>query len=190
MQSSAFHLAFRPNGALIASMEHTPIDASETPMRRWPVESRLAATLALLLLGFGYLAGLANLALSVGPDPASVKARYTARPAGEGADLDQAPPVSAEKLAHVAHAHIIPYTLVFAFLAFFIVRFRWRRNVRMGFLILFAASIPMDFLGMAGARFLHPSLYLVIMASGFVFGVSIAIATVWSLYELWLAKVD
>jgi hypothetical protein len=159
-------------------------------MGNWLIEKKVAATLALLLLGLGYLAGLASLTLSVGATPEAVRTRYSAKPSGMEMALDEAPPISAQKLVHVAHAHMIPYTLVFALLAFFVVQFRWSSRAKIAFLVFFALSIPLDFLGMAGTRFLHPSLYIVIMASGLLFGASIAITIIWAMYELWLAKQD
>ncbi|MDH5638890.1 MAG: hypothetical protein OEZ04_10385, partial [Nitrospinota bacterium] len=86
-------------------------------MREWNSSQKVAATLILTLLGLGYLAGVAKLSSSVGLAPEQVKARYSPKPEPVGltenlaALMDAEPEISKEKLTHVAHAHMIPYTL-------------------------------------------------------------------------------
>ncbi|MDH4184100.1 MAG: hypothetical protein OEV92_07760 [Nitrospinota bacterium] len=157
-------------------------------MGNWAIEKKAAATLILLLLGAGYLAGLANLALTVGLKPEDVKSRYMAKPPAQGLEflLDQTEQVSREKLAHIAHAHMIPYTLVFALCSFFVVHFRWPPWAKIIFLTVFALSIPMDFVAMALTRYVYSFFYILILASGAVFGSCLASTILWSMGELWL----
>ncbi len=48
----------------------------ENGMRAWAVERKIAATLFLLLLGLGVVAGAANVALVVGTAPNAIEKRY------------------------------------------------------------------------------------------------------------------
>ena len=163
-------------------------------MRDWESSRKVASTLVLALLGLGYLVGVAKLATSVGVAPEQVRARYAAKPEPTGfaesltALLDDTPEISREKLIHVAHTHMIPYTLLFGLCALFIVHFRWRPGARIGFMAVFALSIPLDFVSMAATRFVHPWFYMAILASGLAFGACLAITIFWSFFELWLAR--
>ena len=159
-------------------------------MALWPLEAKAAASLVLMLLGLGYLTGVANIAFSVGLSPKEIKARYSPaeKPKSVEELLSQAPAVDRKKLVHVIHAHFIPYTLIFAILCFFVIHFSWRVELKIFFLGAAAISIPLDFLGMIGARFLDPGFYILIMASGFVFGTSVGLTIIFSFYELWFTN--
>lgn len=165
-------------------------------MREWNTSQKVAATLILVLLGIGYLVGVSKLSSSVGLAPEQVKARYSAKPEPVGlteslaALMDAEPEISGEKLTHVAHAHMIPYTLVFALCAFFIVHFGWSPRAQVLFMVAFALSIPFDFLSMAATRFIHPSFYVGILLSGLAFGACLGVTIFWSFYELWISKPD
>ena len=163
-------------------------------MNKWDTSRKIAATLTLILLGIGYLAGMAKLFSSVGLEPENVKAHYSPRTEPEDPEermamlLETAPEMSGEKLAHVAHVHMIPYTIVFALCAFFVIHFEWPPRAQIVFMALFALSIPMDFLSMAATRFIHPAFYAGIIFSGAVYGVCVGVTILWSLYELWISE--
>ncbi|VAX24146.1 hypothetical protein MNBD_NITROSPINAE01-1215 [hydrothermal vent metagenome] len=160
-------------------------------MNGWVLERKVAATIFLCLLGLGALAGAANVMLTVGASPADIEKRYSAPTAEAQADplalLDD-PPVTLEKLAHVIHAHLIPYALIFGVLSFFLLQLPYNDAIKVGVLLIFAGSIVGDFISMLATRFIHPIFHLGIALSGFVFISTIGGIIVLSLYELWFAR--
>lgn len=160
-------------------------------MNNWIFEQKIAATLFLILLGLGTLAGAMNIALEVGTAPADIEKRYSApSPSAQSDPMDllEEPPVTLEKLVHVVHAHLIPYALIFGVISFFILQCSIARTVKIGLLLLFAFSIVGDFTSMLATRFIDPVFYIGIALSGFLFMSIVAVTIFGSLYELWFSK--
>lgn len=162
-------------------------------MNNWSVEQKVAATLTLLLLFTGYLLGVANVYMKVGFAPDQIEKRYAPPSDSGGSDLqsffdDTPPPISMEKLVFIAHAHLIPYTLIFALLSFFVVFFSWPQLPKIIFLSLFALVIIGDIASIFAIHLIHPAFAYAVMVSGGLFGVCVAGSGGWALYEMWLRK--
>lgn len=122
---------------------------SARDMNAWALERKVAATLTLFLLFTRYLAGVANVFVKVGMTPSEVERRYAPAPASTATDLESfleetPPPVTMEKLIFIAHAHLIPYTLIFALLSFFVLFLSWTSGQKIIFMTLFATVIVAD----------------------------------------------
>ncbi len=162
-------------------------------MKTWNLEQKIAATLFLILLGLGTLAGAINVALEVGVAPTDIEKRYSAPSPSEQSDpmaLLEEPPVTLEKLMHVVHAHLIPYALIFGVVSFFILQLSFVKKIKIGIIVLFAFSIVGDFTSMLATRFVASGFYMGIAISGFLFMSIVAGTILVSLYELWFTKKD
>jgi len=161
-------------------------------MNDWAIERKIAATLFLILLGLGALAGAANVALTVGTSPAAIEKRYAPPSAEQQADpmalLDD-PPVTLEKLTHVIHAHLIPYGLLYGAVSFFLLQLSLvGARLKVAVLVMGGGAIVADFASMLATRFVHPFFHYGVALSGFLFLSFIGGIIAVSLYELWFIK--
>ena len=162
-------------------------------MKNWDIDKKIAASIVLALIGISYVAGVGKIFISVGPNSSDVKARYSAelKQSENTEDIDSfleepVGPISLEKLVHITHAHLMPYTFLFAISAFFIVSLSWSVGAKTVFLSLFAISILGDFAAMFLTRFLSSEFHVLIMLSGAIFGLCLATVIFSSFYELWI----
>lgn len=166
-------------------------------MRYWAKEKKIAATITLLLIGISCLAGAGKVFTTVGATPEAIEKRYSGLKGGGGREggtdlesfLSQPPEtLSFEKMVHIAHVHLLPYAFLFALTSFFILNLGWSATSKSIFLVVFSLSIVGDFAFMSLTRFLNSGFSFGIIASGFIFGLSVATIITSSLYELWIKK--
>ncbi len=162
-------------------------------MTHWELEKKIAATLVLALLGVSYLAGAAKVFVSVGVTPSQIEKRYgpDIKDDKQSDDLEsflEEPPgaISFEKLVHLSHAHLMPYTFLLALLSFFVLSLRWSPRSKILFLTVFTLSILGDFIFMFLTRFVAPVFKFGLAASGSLFGLCVGTAILASLYEIWI----
>jgi len=179
---------------------------------RLPVSGKVAITLYILLLWYGYILAVINTNLAVGLSPESVAEHYRGEPAsiselgkiekkgfveeeinigdedeeehGEGI-------ISPQEIVQLGHIHMLGFSLIFVSLSL-ILAFSGSvgEAVKIIIMVIFFLSFAFDIGGLLLTRFVSPHLALTSVISGIATGICMGIITLVALYDMWIKRAE